>query len=128
MAQTIAIERVDHIGIRVRDLERALAFYRVLGFALVHRATGDDVAILRNEQGVELNLLFNANAGDRPQPVDGRSGEISGLYTHGAARRVDPDNDRRVGCKSHRDCPGTGSLRRKRTRLGIRTRSRSQRH
>ena len=33
MTQTIAIERVDHIGIRVRDLDRALAFYRVLGFA-----------------------------------------------------------------------------------------------
>ena len=40
MAQTIAIERVDHIGIRVRDLDRALAFYRVLGFALAHRAPG----------------------------------------------------------------------------------------
>ena len=64
MAQTIAIERVDHIGIRVRDLERALGFYRVLGFTLVRRAESDDVAIVRNEQGVELNLLFNANAGD----------------------------------------------------------------
>ena len=64
MAQTIAIERVDHIGIRVRDLERALAFYRVLGFALAHRAVADDVAIVRNEHGVELNLIFNANAGD----------------------------------------------------------------
>ena len=40
MAQTIAIERVDHIGIRVRDLERALAFYRALGFTLAHRAVG----------------------------------------------------------------------------------------
>jgi catechol 2,3-dioxygenase-like lactoylglutathione lyase family enzyme len=38
MAQTVAIERVDHIGIRVRNLDRALAFYRVLGFALVRRA------------------------------------------------------------------------------------------
>jgi lactoylglutathione lyase len=64
MAQTIAIERVDHIGIRVRDLERALGFYRVLGFNLVRRAESDDVTIVRNEQGVELNLLFNANAGD----------------------------------------------------------------
>ena len=64
MAQTIAIERVDHIGIRVRDLDRALAFYQVLGFALMHRAVGDDVAIIRNEHGVELNLVFNANAGD----------------------------------------------------------------
>jgi hypothetical protein len=64
MPQTIAIERVDHIGIRVRDLDRALAFYRVLGFTLTHRAVGDDVAIVRNERGVELNLIFNADAGD----------------------------------------------------------------
>jgi len=64
MAETIAIERVDHIGIRVRDLDRALAFYGTLGFELVRRATGDDVAIIRNEHGVEFNLVFNANAGD----------------------------------------------------------------
>ena len=64
MAQNIAIERVDHIGVRVRNLDRALGFYRVLGFAVVRRAEGDDVAIIRNEHGVELNLVFNANAGD----------------------------------------------------------------
>ena len=64
MTQTIAIERVDHIGIRVRNLGTALAFYRVLGFALVRRAAGDDVAIIRNDHDVELNLVFNANAGD----------------------------------------------------------------
>src|SRR6516165_10929011 len=64
MAQTVAIERIDHIGIRVRNLDRALAFYAVLGFALVRRAEGDDVAILSNQHGVELNLVFNANAGD----------------------------------------------------------------
>ena len=62
--QTVAIERVAHIGIRVRDLDCALAFYGVLGFALSHRAQGDDVAIIRNPQGVEINLIFNANAGD----------------------------------------------------------------
>src|SRR5205085_5069640 len=60
MAQNIAIERVDHIGVRVRNLDRALGFYRVLGFAVVRRAEGDDVAIIRNEHGVELNLVFNA--------------------------------------------------------------------
>jgi hypothetical protein len=36
----------------------------VLGFNLLRRAEGDDVAIIRNENGVELNLVFNANAGD----------------------------------------------------------------
>src|ERR671929_1528124 len=64
MTETIDIERVDHIGIRVRDLDRALAFYRVLGFELSARAKADDVAIVKNEHGVELNLIFNANAGD----------------------------------------------------------------
>jgi lactoylglutathione lyase len=64
MNQTIAIERVDHIGIRVRNLDRALNFYRVLGFNLLRCADGDDVTIIRNENGVELNLVFNANAGD----------------------------------------------------------------
>jgi hypothetical protein len=36
----------------------------VLGFELVRRAEADDVAITRNEHGVELNLVFNASAGD----------------------------------------------------------------
>jgi len=44
--------------------DRARAFYGVLGFELVRRAEGDDVAIIRNEHDLELNLLFNANAGD----------------------------------------------------------------
>jgi len=64
MTQTVPIERVAHIGIRVRDLDRALGFYRVFGFTLSHRAQGDDVAIIRNPQGVEINLIFNANSGD----------------------------------------------------------------
>jgi Glyoxalase/Bleomycin resistance protein/Dioxygenase superfamily len=42
MSQTISIERVDHIGIRVRDLDRALSFYRALGFRLLHRSDNDD--------------------------------------------------------------------------------------
>ncbi len=31
---------------------------------MVRRAESDDVAIIRNEHGVELNLVFNATAGD----------------------------------------------------------------
>ena len=64
MAEAIAVERVDHIGVRVRDLDRALAFYRVLGFELMRRSENDDVAIIRNAHDVELNLVFNAKAGD----------------------------------------------------------------
>lgn len=86
MGDTIAIERVDHIGIRVRHLERALAFYRVLGFELAHRAKGDDVAIVRNANGVELNLIFNANAGDPDANILMDVPEKFPGYTHMALR------------------------------------------
>jgi lactoylglutathione lyase len=86
MPQTIAIERVDHIGIRVRDLDRALAFYRVLGFTLAHRAVGDDVAIVRNEHGVELNLIFNAHAGDPDSNILMDIPDKFPGYTHMALR------------------------------------------
>lgn len=82
MIQTVAIERVAHIGIRVRNLDRALVFYRVLGFTLSRRAEGDDVAIIRNSQGIEINLIFNANAGDPARNILMDVGEKFPGYTH----------------------------------------------
>jgi lactoylglutathione lyase len=86
MGQTISIDRVDHIGIRVRDIDRALNFYRILGFSLLHRAANDDVAIIRNEKRVELNLIFNANAGDPTANVLMDTPEKYPGYTHMALR------------------------------------------
>jgi lactoylglutathione lyase len=86
MSQMISIDRVDHIGIRVRDLDRALKFYRVLGFSLLHRAEDDDVAIIRNENSVELNLIFNADAGDPAANVLMDAPEKYPGYTHMAIR------------------------------------------
>lgn len=57
----IDIERVDHIGIRVSDVDRALAFYGVLGFDHLKTVTFDAVTIIRNGHGVEINLITNAN-------------------------------------------------------------------
>ena len=86
MSETVEIERVDHIGIRVRDLDRALAFYRILGFTLARRAAGDDVAIVRNPQGVEINLIFNADAGDPAENILMDIGRKYPGYTHVALR------------------------------------------
>ena len=55
----IAIEQFDHLGIRVTDRARALAFYRSLGFELIHESDFDAVVILKNAAGVELNLILN---------------------------------------------------------------------
>jgi len=55
---------VDHIGIRVRNIDRALNFYRVLGFncCVVPMATTSPLSAMK--PAIELNLVFNANAGD----------------------------------------------------------------
>lgn len=55
------IETVDHIGIRVADLGRAMTFYELFGFEMIHKAGNDPVAVVENDAGVELNLVFNAN-------------------------------------------------------------------
>jgi lactoylglutathione lyase len=61
MTMAIQIERVDHIGIRVKDVNVAMKFYDVLGFKFINKAQGDDVTIIRNPEGVEINLVHNSN-------------------------------------------------------------------
>jgi lactoylglutathione lyase len=85
-AAGVSVERVDHIGIRVRDLDRALGFYEVLGFKLAHKVEYDAVAIIRNAQGVEINLIINANAGDPVKNILMDVGEKYAGYTHVALR------------------------------------------
>jgi lactoylglutathione lyase len=55
----ISIEKIDHIGIRVTQRDRALAFYEVLGFKLLFEPDFDQVAIIKNDAGVEINLILN---------------------------------------------------------------------
>lgn len=56
----LTIQRIDHIGIRVADLERSLKFYSLFGFGDPKLAEGDAVAIIRNAADVELNIIYNA--------------------------------------------------------------------
>jgi lactoylglutathione lyase len=79
-ARHVTIDRVDHIGIRVRDFDRAMAFYQVLGFELRHRVEFDAVAIIRNNEGIEINLILNAKE-DEPNILMDVSVKHAG-YTH----------------------------------------------
>ena len=86
-AGTISIEQVDHIGIRVSDPRRALAFYRALGFELEREVEFDAVIIIRNPRGVEINLVVNANDdhGGRNVLMDVEGTKYAGI-THVALR------------------------------------------
>ena len=53
----VEIQRVDHVGIRVSELNQAVAFYQVLGFSLISKSSNDAVAyvswfILQNSRGL----------------------------------------------------------------------------
>jgi lactoylglutathione lyase len=66
--ERIEILAVDHIGIRVTDVPRATAFYRLLGFEKVFENDAAKVVILRNRAGVEINFITNGSPG-----FDGRN-------------------------------------------------------
>jgi len=57
----VDIQTVDHIGIRVADIDRAMTFYSLFGVVFEHRAENDAVVVMQNRHGVEINLIYNAN-------------------------------------------------------------------
>lgn len=57
----IDIQTVDHVGVRVADLDRAMEFYGLFGFKAEHKAENDAVVVIKNKHDVELNLVYNAN-------------------------------------------------------------------
>jgi lactoylglutathione lyase len=85
----IKIETVDHLGIRVADKARALAFYETLGFKLIHESDFDAVVILKNAAGVELNLIINGVDKTQGRNILMDVPEKHPGYTHVAYRVAD---------------------------------------
>jgi len=78
----LEIKAVDHIGIRVMDVEAALAFYRVLGFKFKYKVTEDHVTIVENRNGVCINFITNGNdANDGKNVLMDMDAKYPG-YTH----------------------------------------------
>lgn len=61
------IRGLAHIGIRVHDLARSVAFYELLGFTKTAGPIGPEpVAILEHPCGLEVNLVLNASHASEP--------------------------------------------------------------
>jgi catechol 2,3-dioxygenase-like lactoylglutathione lyase family enzyme len=77
-----AITAYDHVGLRVTDRARALAFYADLGFAIDPNYTNDRVAEIVSASGVRINLIFNGVQRENNVLLD-ESDKWPG-YTHAA--------------------------------------------
>lgn len=56
------ITGINHIGLRVSDLDRTRAFYEKLGFTFLAGPIGPEpVAIMEHPSGVNINFILNAN-------------------------------------------------------------------
>jgi catechol 2,3-dioxygenase-like lactoylglutathione lyase family enzyme len=52
----------DHVGVRVTDVARSLAFYLSLGFRVDTRNSTETALEIINDAGVRLNLILNGVA------------------------------------------------------------------
>ena len=86
------IESVNHVGIRIEERSRSVAFYDILGFELTEDAGFDDghPIIMKHPSGVVLNLLGPANAGSGKNILMDVSEKYPG-YTHIALTVSDLD-------------------------------------
>ena len=81
----IDLSAFTHVGIRVTSRERAVAFYRKLGFELVFEGENGTVVVLKNGHGVEINLIVNATV-NRDENILMDGAEKYPGYTHAAFR------------------------------------------
>ncbi len=57
------ITRINHLGLRVKDLNASRAFYEKLGFIFIAGPVGPEpVAIMEHPSGVNINFILNADA------------------------------------------------------------------
>ena len=69
------ITRINHLGLRVKDLDVSRDFYEKLGFIFLAGPVGPEpVAIMEHPSGVNINFILNKNLTQR---VDwGKQGQI----------------------------------------------------
>jgi len=61
------ITRINHVGLRVRDLAETRAFYEKLGFEFLVGPVGPEpVAIMEHPSGININFILNASSDASP--------------------------------------------------------------
>jgi lactoylglutathione lyase len=84
------ITRINHVGLRVRDLAIARAFYEKLGFEFLGGPMGPEpVAIVEHPSGVNINFILNASEDASPTNILMDEKEKHTGFTHIALEITD---------------------------------------
>lgn len=76
------ITRINHLGIRVKNMDVSREFYEKLGFEFIAGPLGPEpVAIMEHPSGVNINLILNANS-ERNENILMDVSEKHAGYTH----------------------------------------------
>ena len=86
------ITRINHVGLRVRNLDVSRAFYEKLGFKFIVGPVGPEpVAIVEHPSGVNINLILNASEEAPSENVLMRQDIKYPGYTHMALEITDAE-------------------------------------
>ncbi|MGD2054060.1 MAG: VOC family protein [Gammaproteobacteria bacterium] len=85
----IAIQGLDHIGIRIVDFNRTIAFYQQFGFEVIREDYVEKIVVLCHASGLELNLLDSATRQQQSRNVLMDESIKYPGYTHVAMRVAD---------------------------------------
>lgn len=80
------IQGIDHVGIRVMNLETSLEFYQKLGFHVERSDSQEQVYVVRHACGIEINLIANGQDDCQQQNVLMDIAPKYPGYTHYAIR------------------------------------------
>ena len=76
------ITRINHVGIRVKNLEVTRAFYEQLGFVFIIGPVGPEpVAIMEHPSGININFILNASLESTTNKLMDETEKYTG-YTH----------------------------------------------
>ncbi len=88
-----AIVGINHIGLRVRDLTIARAFYEKLGFEFIVGPIGPEpVAVMVHPAGININFILNASEDSCKENILMDVSEKHAGYTHIALEINDIDS------------------------------------
>ena len=86
------ITRINHVGLRVRDLETNRAFYAKLGFEFLVGPIGPEpVAVMEHPSGVNINFILNASRDASDKNILMDVAETHAGFTHIALEITDRD-------------------------------------